>query len=217
MNNLVRIGKTIQFIFSSFFYKTINSKLIYFILPVIYFVTMLHITNISYVDVVKYSYTSLDSYKTLAITEEDKLEYILNNYDLSRNEFNVLVAIVLSEAEYNSYEDAYAVINTIYNRTHSKNWISFVNKRLGKGKGNSLYYQAIAPSQFTVYRSGAYKKNLNNTSSNGYKAIIDFLYTEKVMHNYLSFRSHSIKKVGSVCFTERGNNYFNIMQEENRV
>lgn len=217
MNNLVESGYDLRKwvkIAKCIIYR---SNLKYLVLPIIYVVIMLSVLPVPNREVVKYSYISLDSYKTIAITTEDKINYILDNYNLTNEQFKVVVAIVLSEAEGNSYEDAYAVINTIYNRTHSKNWVRSVNKYFGQGKGNSLYYQAISPNQFTVYRSGAYKKHLNNTKSVGYQAIIDFLYTEKVMHNYLSFRSHSIKVSGSETFSTKGNNYFNVMKEENRV
>ena len=66
------------------------------------------------------------------ITKEDKIDYILNKYNLTKNEFNTLTAIVLSEAQSNSYEDAYAVINTIYNRTHAKNWVRSCSSYLVK-------------------------------------------------------------------------------------
>lgn len=162
------------------------------------------------------TYKTVDSYTTV-ITQEDKIKVILEKYDLTKDQFNVLCAIVLSEAEGSSYEDAYAVINTIYNRTHSKNWVKSVSNYFGEGKGNNLYYQAISPNQFVVYEHGTYKKNLNNTKSIGYEAIIDFLYTENIIHNYLSFRSHNIKVKDSVAFSENGNNYFNPIKESNRV
>ena len=92
-----------------------------------------------------------------------------------------------------------------------------IYKRMGKDRGNSLYYQAIAPRQFVVYEHGSYKKNLGNTESVGYDAIIDFLYTEEVMHNYLSFRAHSIKIKNSESFSKKGNNYFNELKSGNRV
>ena len=81
----------------------------------------------------------------------------------------------------------------------------------------NLYYQAISPNQFTVYASGTYKKHMNAVDSAGYDAIVDFLYTENIMHNYLSFRSHSIKVNGSESFSKKGNNYFNTIIEENRI
>lgn len=159
----------------------------------------------------------LDSYVTIVLTKEEKIKYILDKYNLTEYQFKVICGVVLSEAESNSYEDAYAVINTIYNRTHSKNWIRSVNNTYGNNSGNNLYYQVIAPNQFSVYESGTYKNNINNTNSIGYNAIIDFLYTENIMHNYLSFRSNSIKVKDSETFSENGNNYFNVIKEENRI
>jgi len=217
MNNLVESGYDLRQWGNIVKYNIYRKNIVYLALPLIYIISMLIIRPVVNSEVVKYSYINLDSYRTIAITKEEKIKSILERYNLTKDEFKVVVAIVLSEAEGNSYEDAYAVINTIYNRTHSKNWIRSVNGHFGKNKGYSLYYQAISPNQFTVYKSGAYRKHLNNTTSIGYDAIIDFLYTEKTMHNYLSFRSHSIKIKNSESFSSKGNNYFNVMKEENRV
>lgn len=154
---------------------------------------------------------------TKALTNEDKLAIILDKYDLTKKEFNVLKAICLSEAESNSYTDAYAVINTIYNRTHSKSWVKSISNRYGKDTGKSMYYQAIAPNQFVVYQHGSYKKHLKTSNGLGYDAIIDFLYSEEIMHNYLSFRAHNIKVKNSVAFSDKGNNYFNELKLSNRI
>lgn len=189
----------------------------YLIMPISYLLVIMIIvpSTESIVNIV--THKELSSYTIKVITKEDKVEYILEQYELTEEQFNVLSAIVLTEAQYNSYEDAYAVINTIYNRTHSKNWVTVINNRYGKDKGTNLYYQAIAPRQFVVYEHGSYKKNLNNTDSIGYDAIIDFLYSEEIMHNYLSFRSHNIKIKNSESFSNKGNNYFNPIQEKNRI
>ena len=216
MNNLVKDTGVLHNLWGCVKYKIYKNNLILVLIPLIYVAMVLLTLPEPGVEVVKYSYISLDSYKTISLTTEDKLNIILDKYNLTKEQFNVLKAIVLSEAD-NCYDDAYAVINTIYNRAHSKNWVRSVNNRFGSGKGSNLYYQAIAPGQFTVYSSGSYKKYLNNTSREGYKAIIDFLYTEDIMHNYLSFRSHSIKIKGSVAFSTKGNNYFNVLKEENRI
>ena len=37
------------------------------------------------------------------------------------------------------------------------------------------------------------------------------------MHNYLSFRSHNIKVKNSESFSNKGNNYFNVLNIENRI
>ena len=73
-------------------------------------------------------YVSLDTFKTIALTNTDKVDIILDKYHLSTSEFKVLVGVVLSEAD-DTYEDAYAVINTIYNRTHSKNWVRIIDSK----------------------------------------------------------------------------------------
>lgn len=178
--------------------------------------TIIFAPSMQRVKVVDTSSLAFDSYNE-NITKDDKINYILNKYNLTKDEFNVLSAIVLSEAQSNSYEDAYAVINTIYNRTHAKNWVRSCSNYFGKNNGNSLYYQAIMPNQFVVYQHGTYTKYLNRTDLNGYNAVVDFLYDEKIMHNYLSFRANNIVITGSEKFSNMGNNYFNILKEDNRL
>ncbi len=204
--------------------KIINLK--YLVLPIIYIIIIIMVVPKPKVMVNKVEIEKPDSYIEVKVetkkkekteTKIDKEKYILEKYNLTNEQFNILVAVVLTEAESNSYEDAYAVINTIYNRTHSKSWVRSVSNRFGKGKGSSLYYQVIHPNQFTVYQSGSYKRNLNNRKSVGYNAIIDFLYSEKIMHNYLSFRSHSSKVSNYEMFSERGNKYFNELKSESRI
>lgn len=188
----------------------------YLLMPIMYLFIILFINSNDIYITNEVVYVSLDTYTTV-LSRDDKIESILERYNLSENEFKVLCAIVLTEADKNSYEDTYAVINTIYNRTHSKSWVKTINNQFGNNKGRSLYYQAIAPRQFVVYEHGSYKKNLNNTTSIGYDAIIDFLYTEDVMHNYLSFRANNIKVKNSETFSEKGNNYFNVLIDSNRI
>ena len=185
-------------------------KLTYIMLPLLYILVILGVSsqiaqNKLTIDTL--AIKSMDTYAEINISNEDKREIILQKYQLTSDEFDVLCAIVLAEAEYNSYEDAYAVINTIYNRTKSNRWIKSVNNKFGNNKGENLYYQAIAPRQFTVYEHGSYKKYLGDRKSIGYQAIIDFLYTEELLHNYLSFRSHYIKVDGSETFSSKGNNF----------
>lgn len=188
----------------------------YLVLPITYLFVILIAVPSTQVIVNEISYASLNTYSSVTLTKEDKINYILENYGLTKEQFKVLSAIVLSEAETNSYEDAYAVINTIYNRTHSKNWVRSVDNTFGKGKGQNLYYQAISPNQFVVYQHGSYKRYLNSDNI-GTDAIIDFLYTEEVKHNYLSFRSHNTYVENYETFSDNGNKYFNEIIEENRI
>ncbi len=192
--------------------KLKNAHLCYMLMPILYILVIMIVVNTtsSQNKVYDIAYVKqMDIYSKLELTNEDKLKEILNRYNLTKKEFEVVSAITLAEAEYNSYTDAYAVINTIYNRTKNTSWVKSVNNKFGEGKGESLYYQAISPRQFTVYEHGSYKKYLGVTDLEGYQAIIDFLYTEEKMHDYLSFRSNSIKVSGSVSYTAKGNNYFN--------
>jgi len=216
MNNLIESVYALRILWSYIKCLSYKYNLKYLGLPILYLFIILLVVPSTQIVVNEITYKKLDSYTT-AITKEDKVKIILEKYNLSKDQFKILSAIVLSEAQANSYEDAYAVINTIYNRTHSKNWVKSINNRYGNNKGENLYYQAIAPRQFVVYEHGSYKKNLGNTKSVGYDAIIDFLYTEEVMHNYLSFRSHNIKIKNSEAFSEKGNNYFNILKESNKI
>jgi len=217
MNSLLESAYALRILWSyikCLFYKYNLGCLI---LPVIYLFVILIAVPSTEVVVNEITHTTLNTYNTITVTKDYKIEYILDKYNLTKEQFNVLSAIVLTEAETNSYEDAYAVINTIYNRAHSKNWVRSVDNRYGKGKGENLYYQAISPNQFVVYQHGTYKRNLNNTNSVSYDAVIDFLYTEDEMHNYLSFRSNGSYVKNYEVFSENGNKYFNELRIENRI
>lgn len=217
MNNLIDMAYALRILWSYIKCKTYKFNIKYLMLPIIYLVVISLVIPSGNIFVNEVSRTTVDSYTTITITKEDKINSILDKYNLTEYEFKVICGIVLTEAQANSYEDAYAVINTIYNRTKSKSWTRYISNMYGNDKGKNIYYQAIAPNQFVVYQHGSYKKNLNNTTSKGYDAIIDFLYTEEVMHNYLSFRSHNIKVKNSESFSNKGNNYFNVLNIENRI
>lgn len=161
------------------------------------------------------SNTNLDN-ETL---NEIKVEHILKKFNLTEEQFDTLVAIVLAEAKWDSYEDAYAVINTMYNRIISTSWINYVNYILGDETGTSLYYQSICPGQFIVYQNGNYLEFLgkDNTDRPGYKAIIDFLTTGEKMHDFLSFVAADCGKGEYTQFVEKGNCYSNKITEDNLV
>lgn len=151
--------------------------------------------------------------ETIIKTDEDK---ILEMYDLTEEEFNIICAIAMTEAKTNSYEDAYAVINTMYNRTISKTWIDWISDYHGKDVGRSLYYQAITPGQFVVYENGRYTMNLGVREGDSYQAVIDFLLTKELKHDYLSFKSSNTELHDYEQFVVGGNKYHNILLEEDR-
>ena len=161
--------------------------------------------------------TSLKNNVVKELTNEEKVGIILENYGLTEEEFNVVCAICMTESKPYSYDDAYCVINTIYNRTLSKLWHIDIEKVFGEDSGYSLFYQAIAPSQFVVYEEGRYLQYLGVKDGPCYQAVIDFLYTKNIKHDYLSFRSSNTEVRGSVQFVPGGNKYFNPLQLEDRI
>jgi hypothetical protein len=50
-----------------------------------------------------------------------------------------------------------------------------------------------------------------------YNAIIDFLKTKNIMHNFLQFRSSSKTAPDIVQFVDGGNNYFDEILEHERL
>lgn len=152
------------------------------------------------------------------VTTEEKINVILDKFNLTNEQFDVVCAITMTEAKPDSYDDAYAVINTIYNRTITNSWIEEINKLHTEDVGRSLYFQAIHPNQFVVYQEGYYLRNLNVREGNTFQAVIDFLYNLEIKHNYLSFRSADTElDFFYEQFTINGNKYFNLIRDEDRV
>lgn len=152
-----------------------------------------------------------------SLTNDAKIGIILEQYNLTKEQFDIITAIVLAESKANSYEDAYCVINTIFNRTNSEKWSSWVSNIFGNGLGNNLYYQVICPSQFVVYDSGIYLNYMNASGLPGYQAVIDFLYTKEKKHNYLSFVANGSDDSDKVQLVENGNLYYNELTEEDAI
>ena len=111
---------------------------------------------------------------------QEKVDWILKNYNLTMSQFKVIIGVVLAEAGPNNYEECYAVINTIFNRSICSRWVNSANQYLGEGKGTNLYSQVINKNQFSVYFAGnkPYRFYTEETPETmpGVMAIIDFLY-----------------------------------------
>lgn len=176
--------------------------------------------------------TTVDVLKIINETmkEESPEEQICEKYNITKEEFDVICAVVLSEAAPGSYEDARAVINTIYNRTQSKEWINYVKwkLKLGDNEEADLYKQVICPGQFEVYSTNAYNKKFMKDGKlcddarelKGYQAITDFLLedeTEREEHPYTEFRSHNCYVEGAVLLADGGNWYFHPLTNDMRV
>lgn len=159
-------------------------------------------------DVVTRKYT-----EQRVISKEEKINWILGEYNINRYQFNVLCAMVLHEAKANNYTDSYAVISTMYNRTVTKKWIDYINSVMGRGCGYNIYCQAIAPGQYVPYNQ--YKgliPKINNTVAE--QATIDMLYSKQPNHPYTSFRSAGSPSKGRVQLVPGGNRYFSLVQKD---
>ena len=162
---------------------------------------------------------ALDEAKEDEIKEEktySSVDYILDKYNLTSDEFNVLCAVVMGEAKENDYRDAYAVINTIYNRTKSNTWINYV-ANIMDCDGTSLFNQVVCTGQFEAYYNGRYQKFLGVKDTQAYNAIIDFLVSEEIMHEYLSFVAAYGESYGKEQFVSDGNRYYNLLIDEDRI
>ncbi len=162
---------------------------------------------------------ALDEDKKDEIKEEktySSVDYILDKYNLTSDEFNVLCAVVMGEAKENDYRDAYAVINTIYNRTKSNTWINYVANIMGCD-GTNLFNQVVCTGQFEAYYNGRYQKFLGVKDTQAYKAIIDFLVSEEIMHEYLSFVAAYGESYGKEQFVSDGNRYYNLLIDEDKI
>lgn len=144
---------------------------------------------------------------------DQAIEYIMNKYGWTYDEFKTISAIVICEAS-SDYIDGYWVINTIYNRTIAKNWVA--------SHGTDMYDQAIAPGQFVVYLGSHYRSVINNFESQmndvAFRGMIDFLITGESVHDYLSFKANGYQGLTNYELScPNGNKYHNILTPENRV
>ena len=151
------------------------------------------------------------------VSNEEKINVILNREGITREQFDEIVATVVGEAAPGSYEDAYAVINTFYNRTISKTWINEMIRATGEDKGRNLYEQITLINQSEVYTSGRYKEFLGTNDGPVYQAVIDFLYTLDRKHDYLCFFASYGDIPDSVQFVPGGNWYYSLMLSEDKV
>lgn len=151
--------------------------------------------------------------------EKTPEEIIVEKFDLTLEQLHVIAASVAAEAGENQYDEAYNVINSIYNRTKSKKWVNEMKRVLGRSDGDNLYVQLICPGQYSVYESGSYKKFLGQTDLPAYQAVIDFLLREEYVHEYMSFGSkeRDMSKYNAKSLTNNGNQYFDILADDDRI
>ncbi len=125
-------------------------------------------------------------------------------YNLSGNEFDVVVAVVAGEFDKNK-DDALAVVSVILNRCDSPKW--------SKWAGNSPYKQVTRAGQFEVYFAGYYQAYMPGGSKYGgekyriaKQAVIDGLNGIR-NNSYLGFRAWHVSSYSDKYMVDGGNRY----------
>ena len=147
------------------------------------------------VDVSKYLSNEDMGFK---VTDDNK------EYELTDDEFNVVVAVVAGEFG-KDLNDALGVVSVILNRCDSKTWTSWA--------GKTPYTQVIKKGQFEVYEKGYYLSYMPGGSKYGSskyeiakQAVIDGL--NGIRNNeYLGFRAWYLSNYSSKYIVSGGNRY----------
>ena len=126
------------------------------------------------------------------------------NYDLSEDEFNVVVAVVAGEFG-SDMNDALGVVSVILNRCDSSTWVNWA--------GNTPYKQVIKSGQFEVYFKGYYKSYMPGGKHYGgskyqiaKQAVIDGFNGIR-NNSYLGFRSWHSTGYSNKYIISGGNRY----------
>ncbi|MCI9281263.1 MAG: hypothetical protein HFI49_03285 [Bacilli bacterium] len=154
------------------------------------------------------------------LTYEEKMQAIMEREGYTYEELDAVCAGCVAEScgDPNCYDEAYRVASTIDNRTHSEPYVRDVSNAFGENAGYSIYYQFIAPYQFSVYSNGSYEDYLGRIDLRGYQAAIDMFYSGVPSHNYLNFNFVPDKHRASYQLEEpTGNYYCRELAEENRI
>ena len=132
------------------------------------------------------------------VTDDNK------EYELTEDEFNVVVAVVAGEFG-KDLNDALGVVSVILNRCDSKVWASWA--------GKTPYTQVIKKGQFEVYQKGYYLSYMpggNKYGSSKYEiakqAVMDGL--NGIRNNeYLGFRAWYLSNYSNKYIVSGGNRY----------
>ncbi len=118
---------------------------------------------------------------------QEKLDYVLTKYNLSFEQFEIVVKTLLGEGGEYDYDECYKLANSVDNRIHSSKWVNSVSKWFNDGDGYSLYYQIICPGQYAVYLDGIYKKYGDVFDYIGTFGIMDYLFKREPVTDDMSF------------------------------
>lgn len=150
---------------------------------------------------------------------ESKIEWVLEEYDLTLDQLYDIVCTVYVEGGYGKTECS-AVTSTLLNRYNSNRFNRYVSKSLNDEElGKTLYGQLIAPNQYAYgsKRFFQYKEMGYEALSEyeGFEAIIDTLCSGAT-NDYMSFRSYPYGE-NPEQFTSNGNYFFNVLTDDDRI
>lgn len=153
------------------------------------------------------------------LTYQEKMLAIMEREGYTYEELDTICAGCVAESceEGNCYEEGYNVASSLYNRAHCRPYVDYISSILGENAGYSIYYQFIAPNQFTVWSNESYKDYLSCIDLVGYQAAIDMFYSGIPSHNYLDFNNIPNEDMPSYQLNEGGNYYCHELLEEDKI
>ena len=124
--------------------------------------------------------------ESILVSNEEKIAWILEHFNLTMEEFNIIKATCRHEGG-PKYFDGFTIINNLYDRTISYDWSPNEEQR-------NLFYQLTRSGQYNSYLYGYYKQFLDLTPEEcpAVQAVIDFLYYKStgcpvIVHPFLNF------------------------------
>ncbi len=189
-------------------------------------------------ELIKYAFPKEEEKVVTEKKEEtipEMIDYILRKFDLTREEFDIIIAGCITEGmpgEENEdrINEGLNVASVLYNRCKNERWINYVRQVTGI-KGNiGLFENYVAKGQFSTYDSGFYLRAIDQKSGPLYEALVKFFYyvdnidpdrqnpDYEVRHNYCSFWAHYLgRKDGVQLVSPGGNDFFDPTLPEEAV
>lgn len=162
---------------------------------------------------------SIKSIEGTELTYAGKMRYIMERDGYTYNELDSVLAGCVAESygDGNCYDECYDIASVFNNRIHDAGYVADVNRIFGGNAGRSIYYQFIAPNQFSVYSHGSYRKYLGRIDLLGYQGAIDMLYSGVPSHNFLNFNNVPPRNRAYVQFNSPSGNYFSNAQRPENI
>lgn len=142
-------------------------------------------------------------------TLEEKIDYILNEFELTWDQFITIAAVVRQEAG-PSYDEGYNVISNIFLRTIDGGYAKYLTP------AKCFFAQTTRDGQYVAYGKRHYVKHLSYIEdTDTYLAVIDFFCSAdengqlKPSHDYLYFGAYGTTGREDAVRLSGANEYFN--------